>query len=252
MAESRMNWQHFASQSDLYARFRPAYPDALYRYLRELAPGTHLAWDCATGTGQAALALAEHFDRVLATDASLEQLTQVTGTSRLLRALATAEAPPLADGSADLVTVAQAIHWFDFDKFYATVRRVLRPGGLLAAWTYHLPSIAPDIDRAFSDFYWQKLQPYFPPEMRYIEAGYHTLPFPEGEIEAPVFSTDTYWELADLVGFGATWSGTRRYVTDTGSDPLPELGDRLGKVWGEPETKRRVVWRLFLRVARLS
>ncbi len=241
---------HFSAGASGYARYRPRYPEALFAYLASICPEQELAWDCGTGNGQAALGLAAHFARVVATDASADQLAQAPMHPRVAYRVAPATQSALADGVADLVTVAQALHWFDLDGFYAEVQRVLKPGGVLAAWTYNKLRASPAVDAVIARFYADVVGPYWPPERRYVQAAYRTLAFPFEEIDAPAFHIDHRWRLADLLGYLGTWSATQRYRQAGGADPIDEVRDELARAWGAPEAPRNVRWRLHLRVGR--
>ena len=233
-----------------YAAFRPTYPDALFAWLAAESPGRTLAWDCATGNGQAALALAAHFDAVVATDVSAEQLAHAPPHPRVRYAVAPAEASPLADASADLVTVAQALQWFDLDAFFAEAGRVLRPGGLLAAWTYSLLAVTPEVDRIVERYYRETLGPYWAWERRLVEEGYASVAFPFDPVAVPPFAMAARWTLDQIVGYLATWSARRAYVEATGEDPLPAVRAALAAVWGDPGEAREVRWPLFVRACR--
>lgn len=239
---------HFSGVAEGYARFRPGYPAALFAWLAERAPARRLAWDCATGSGQAALGLAEHFERVVATDASAEQVARAHPHPRVDFRVAPAERSGLGDGAADLVTVAQALHWFDVPAFFAEARRVLRPGGLLAAWCYGNPALPePALERTLAAFYDGVVGPYWPPERRLILEGYATLDFPFREIEAPPLALEADLTLHGLAGYLRTWSATSRYVAVHGVDPVDGVVERLGADWGDPGTPRRVRWPLAFR-----
>ncbi len=237
---------HFSSLATDYARYRPRYPEVLFRYLSEQAPSRSLAWDCATGNGQAALGLAEFFDRVVATDASESQLAHAQRHPRVEYRRATAEHSGLDAASVDLVTVAQALHWFDLEKFYAEVRRVVRPGGCLAVWTYALFQCDPAADAAIRDFYERTLGDYWTPERRLVEQGYRTLPFPFEETKTPEFVMESRWNLEQVLGYLGTWSALKRYREAKGSDPLPELAEGLRRAWGKEEV-RPLRWPISLR-----
>lgn len=242
---------HFSGSAADYARYRPRYPDALFAHLAALPPARTAAWDCATGSGQAAVALARHFPRVIATDASAEQLAHAEPHPRVEYRTAPAEQSRVPDESVDLVTVAQALHWFDQDAFHGEATRVLRPGGVLAAWCYgrmELPRLA--LQRTVDRFYTEIVGPYWPPERRWIEEGYRTLRLPFPELAAPAFAMEARLSLDALVGYLGTWSATRRCHQATGRDPLPQLRDALARDWPAPEEPRRVRWPLALRIAR--
>ncbi len=241
---------HFSDVAGAYARHRPGYPDELYTYLATLCRRHRLAWDCGTGSGQAAIGVARLVDRVVATDASAQQLAEARPHPRVSYETRPADRSGLADGSVDLVTVAQALHWFDLDPFYREVERVLRPGGVLAAWCYQLTRVTARVDRVIDRFYDDVVGPYWPPEREHIDRGYATIPFPYRTLETPPFSTWRELNLDGFVRYLATWSAVRRYARERGSDPLAEMFGELAEAWGRPETRRAVRWPLALRVGR--
>jgi len=240
----------FGAVARAYAAFRPTYPDALFAWLAAESPGRALAWDCATGNGQAAAALAEHFEAVAATDASAEQLAHARPHPRVRYAVAPAEASGLPDVAADLVTVAQALHWFDLDAFFAEAGRVLRPGGLLAVWTYALFESTPEVDRVVDRYHDEVLGEYWSPERCLVDEGYAGLPFPWEPVAVPSFAMEARWTLEQLTGYLATWSARQTYIEATGEDPLPAVRDTLAAVWGEPEREVPIHWPLALHVRR--
>lgn len=241
---------HFSGHADEYARYRPGYPPALFEWLASQAPATRLAWDVGTGSGQAAVGLARHFDRVVATDAAAAQLNNAAVHERVLYKVASAEDAGLADGSVDLVTVAQAVHWFDFARFYAEVRRVLRAHGVIAIWTYGLARITPAVDAVVARYYTETVGRYWPPERRFVDEEYRTIPFPFDEFDAPAFRMALSWSLADLLGYLGTWSATKRYAQAHGVDPIDALREPLAGAWGR-EAVRGVEWGLYVRVGRV-
>ncbi len=242
---------HFSSVAARYADFRPHYPAALFDYLATLVPPTATVWDCAAGNGQATRGLARHFARVIATDASADQIASAPLLPNAEFRVALAEEPGLATGSVGLVTVAQALHWFDLPRFYAEVQRVLSPGGVLAVWAYGINRVeGPEVDAIVQDFYGNLLGPYWPPSRQLVESGYTTLPFPFAEILPPPFRMEVLWSLEHLLGYFSTWSATSRYIKATGRNPIPALAETLAPLWGtEP---RRVTWPLTLRVGRTT
>jgi len=242
---------HFSGVASNYASFRPNYPDDLFAWLAEVSPGQALTWDCAAGSGQASLGLAEHFDQVVATDASAAQIAAASPHPRVEYRVASAEDCGLPDASVDLITVAQALHWFDLERFYAEARRVLAPGGVLAVWTYGVNSVeGEDIDQAVQTFYRDTVGPYWPPERRLVETGYRTLPFPFPELPPPPFVMQASWNLPQLLGYFRSWSASARFIADRGHDPVTKLGWELQPMWGDPNIRRQVSWPLSVRVGR--
>lgn len=239
---------HFSSASDRYAAYRPVYPAALYDWLAGLCTEWDAAWDCATGSGQAAVGLTAHFRRVLATDASAEQIRHAAPHQQVSYRVAPAEASGLADGSVDLVSVAQAAHWFDLPRFYAEVVRVLKPGGVLALWGYGRLVLPNEMDAPLLSFYRDTVGPYWPPERALIDSGYRDLDFRFADISAPAFSIDVAWSLDRLLDYVSTWSAVRRYQAERGDDPLTALRAQLATAWGDAAAPRRLQWPLFLRV----
>jgi SAM-dependent methyltransferase len=240
---------HFSGHADQYEAFRPNYPAALFKYVSSLCDLHELAWDCATGNGQAAVELAPHFRKVVATDASAKQIEQARLRDNIEYLVAPADRAPLRDASVDLVTVAQALHWFDLPSFYAEVRRVARLGGILAVWCYELHTISPAIDAVVSRLYSDIVGAYWPPERRLVEEGYATLPFPFDELKPPSFQMTHDWDLAHLLGYVDSWSATQRYRAQTGKDPRDLVRSELEAAWGEPNKSRTVTWPLRVRAA---
>jgi SAM-dependent methyltransferase len=242
---------HFSGLASAYATGRPRYPPEIFVFLSELSPRRMLAWDCAAGSGQATLPLARWFSRVLATDVSRAMLERAAPHPQVEYRVSPAEASGLPDRSADLVTVAQALHWLDLDAFYTEVDRVLAPGGVLAVWSYATQGLGDGaLDAVLTRFYTEVVGPYWPEERRHVEAGYRTLPFPYPEIQAPVFAMQEQWSLAQLVGYLGTWSATQRFREAQGYDPLPQLANDMASNWGDPASTRLVRWPLSLRVGR--
>ncbi len=240
---------HFSRQSAAYSRYRPAYPPELIEFVATQAPGRALAVDCATGNGQAAVALAAHFDAVLAVDGSASQLSRAQHQPRVHYAAGFAERLPVRDGSVHLVAAAQALHWFDFARFHAECRRVLVPGGVVAAWTYEKFRVNAEVDAIIDDFYSKVVGADWPPERRYVEQGYRTVPFPWRELPAPSFELATEWDLAQVMGYLATWSSVQRYKERVGRDPLEQLEPRLAATW-PPSGALRLRWPIHLRLGR--
>lgn len=242
---------HFSAHADDYARFRPAYPPELFRWLAGLVPRADTVWDCATGNGQAALGLAACFRRVVASDASAEQIAQAPPHPGVEYHVWPAEQAGLDTGVVDLVTVAQALHWFDLERFYAEVRRVLRPAGVLACWGYGFQGMEPAFTPALTRYYHEIVGPYWPGERSYIDSHYQKIPFPFAELAPPASVMEQSMTLAELLGYLGTWSATRRYLAARGQNPLELIHEELRALWGPPELRRPVRWDLFFRVGRV-
>lgn len=247
----------FTSVAREYANHRPGYPPALFAYLARVCSSHGAAWDCGAGSGQASVPLATHFDRVYATDVAREQIDAATPHPRVSYHVAPAASSGLEDASVDLVTVAQALHWFDLPAFYAEVRRVLRPGGVLAVWTYPRPRFEDaTLDARFHDFHSRVVGPWWPPERRHVDAEYATLEFPPRgddfeELAAPEFGRELQWTLEQVLGYAASWSATTRYRSQMGADPVPRLREALAPAW-PADGVARVRMPLVVRAARLA
>src|SRR5262245_21223090 len=242
---------HFSKRALEYARHRPQYPDELFAYLASIAPGRRLAWDCGTGNGQAALGVARHFDRVVATDASADQLSQALPSENIEYRVERAEDISLEPSSVDLVTVGIAVHWFDLDVFYRAVRRVAATDGVLGVWTYDQSVIAPAIDPVLAHYYGHVLAGYWPERIRYVAEHYRTLPFPFDELAAPQFEMRADWSLDQLLGYLSSWSAAQRYEAERGEDPLDLILPELTAAWGDSGQPRPIHWPLYLRVGRV-
>ncbi|MEO0472692.1 MAG: class I SAM-dependent methyltransferase [Bacteroidota bacterium] len=242
---------HFSHQANLYARFRPQYPKELYAFITRHVQTKNRVWDCGTGNGQAAKALSQYFSHVHATDPSEQQLKSAQLADQIVYRVATAEDPPFPDQYFDLITVAQALHWFKFPAFFAQVKRLLKPEGILAVWGYQLLRINPDLDPCLQHFYTQVVGPYWPQQRKHIDNAYADIPFPFPVLEVPTFSIDVDWDLAQLCGYLRTWSSVKAYVRATANDPVGKLEKELGTIWSNPLTKRKIVFPIFLKMARL-
>ena len=243
---------HFSVQAADYAKFRPGYPAELFAFLAGVAPDSSVAWDCATGNGQSAIALAGRFDRVIATDASPKQIANAQPATGVEYRVARADKSGMKAGSVDLVTVAQAVHWFDLNTFYAEAKRVLRPRGAIAIWGYNLLHISPGIDAIVNRFYHEIVGPFWPLERRLIEHGYEQLPFPFRELKAPRFEVRARWSLDQLLGYLRTWSATQRFIAAEKRDPIALIAADLKRAWEPVQTESKVIWPLTLRVGRIE
>ncbi|HEU4566222.1 MAG TPA: class I SAM-dependent methyltransferase [Gemmatimonadaceae bacterium] len=244
---------HFSRLAARYAVHRPTQPLEVVHWVAGLAPRHDVAWDCATGSGQAAVGLASHFARVIATDASEAQVAHATRHPRITYHVAPAEASGIAGGTVDLVTVAQAAHWLDLEAFYGEVRRVAAPGAVLALWAYGDARLdEPALDEALRRFSGETVGPYWPPERRLVDEEYRTIRFPFAEERAPAFTLERRWTLAELAGYLRTWSATARYHEARGRDPVLALEEELAALWGDPSAPRLVRWPIALRAGRVA
>jgi ubiquinone/menaquinone biosynthesis C-methylase UbiE len=244
------NVQSFSQSSDRYAKHRPQYPAELFEYLSGISPGHESAWDCATGNGQAAVSLAEYFARVEATDISAEQIEHGMAHPRVQYSVSPAEQTPFEDDSFDLITVATAVHWFDPEKFHREVERVLKPGGVLAVWTYSYFEIEPAIDKVIRDGLLHPIHPYWAEGNLQVLNGYRDLRLPLIEFSTPKFTMKVEWKLTQLLAYMQTWSAVKRYIADRGIDPIEVLEKHLGPVWEEAGAIREVKMPLYLRACR--
>jgi len=241
---------HFSKQASLYARYRPHYPPDLFEYLASVVPGHELAWDCGTGNGQSALGLTPFFDRVIATDPSEEQIRNAFQHKKITYRVAVAENPGIEPRSVDLVTVSQALHWFDYETFYDRVKQALKPEGVLAVWCYTLTRVVPEVDSITHQFYYEIVGPYWPERAKLVEDGYASLPFPFREFTPPQFSIQLDWSRDDMMGYLRSWSPTRIFMEKNGYDPVDLVAGPLTAVW--PAEERKIVtWPLHMRIGRL-
>lgn len=237
---------HFSANSAHYARHRPTYPDELFAWLATLTPARIHAVDVATGNGQAAVALANHFGQISAFDASAAQISVATAHPHVNYAIAPAENLPLNNHSADLLTVAQALHWFAHDAFYAETRRVLKPDGVIACWTYNLLTVTPEIDALVMSLYRDVLGYFWPAERYHVETDYVHLPFPFVRCAAPHFAMEARWNCDHLLGYLRTWSAWKAFIEAGNPDPVNEIEPALRHAFGPGE--RRVQWPLTVLV----
>ncbi len=243
---------HFSGHAQEYARYRPTYPDEMFAFLAGLTRANEKAWDCATGNGQAAVLLTQHYAQVVATDASAEQIGNATGHKKISYSVARAEDSGLNPHTCDLITVGQALHWFDRPSFFLECSRVLKPGGVLAAWCYNLLRIDPAIDEILNEFYHETVGPYWPAERTLLEKQYDTIQFPfVVESGVPQFQMTGEWDLPHLLGYLNTWSATRNYIEANGTNPVDEIAGKLAGQWGMPQETKLVEWPLYLKISRI-
>jgi len=239
---------YFSQHASDYAQYRPDYPPALFEYLASLTLEHNLAWDCATGNGQAALGLTPFYRKIIASDASAQQIQSAKSHPQITYQVMPAEQTTFADKSVDLICVAQAMHWFDFDKFYAEVERILKPTGILAAWCYSLFEIDnnPAANKIIATFYWDITNPYWAPERQLIDKEYKTILFPFKTINTPTFFMERTWNLEQLLHYINTWSGVKNYETQRAKNPLTLISDTLLNAWGDPQQTYLIRWPIHL------
>jgi SAM-dependent methyltransferase len=242
---------HFSTRSADYSAYRPTYPRALVDCLAGLCQTAECALDVGCGTGQLSVLLGRRFSRVVATDASAQQIEQAEAHERVRYRVAPAERSGLPDGSVDLITAAQAAHWFDLPAFYGEARRIGKPGAVLALITYGVLQADPDIGPTVQHFYRDVVGPYWPPERRHVEEGYRSFDFPFEELRAPPLAIEVHWRASDLIGYADTWSAVRGAEKALGRGPVEQFRRDLLKAWGDPDRGRTIRFPLSLRVGRL-
>ncbi len=220
----------------------------MFNFLADCCVHRRLAWDCATGSGQAALALTAHFEKVVASDASEAQIQAAASDPKITYFVSPAEASGLDEDSIDLITVAQALHWFDIPGFFDEAQRVLAPGGVLAVWAYKHCLVDPDIDEIINELYANIVGPYWPAERELVDDGYRSIELPMPSISSPDFAMKAHWSADDMRGYLLTWSASQRYLKKHGSDPVALIQDRLRAVWGSDS--REVSWPLNIKIGR--
>ncbi|WP_421945331.1 class I SAM-dependent methyltransferase [Pedobacter sp.] len=240
---------NFSTQAAEYAIYRPTYPKELYDFIFSLVKNRNAAWDCATGNGQVARELALHFDNVYATDISKKQIEQALKLPNIVYQVESSDKVNAADDSFDLITVAQAIHWFNFDAFYSEVKRTLKPEGIFAVIGYGIMSIDKKVDKAVHKLYEDFLGKYWDPERRYIEENYKTIPFPFEEITAPHIFIKTRWNFNQLIGYLNTWSALQHYKTANERNPIEYMFTELKEAWGS-DAEKEIRFPVLLRIGR--
>ncbi|MEM6522963.1 MAG: class I SAM-dependent methyltransferase [Bacteroidota bacterium] len=225
---------NFSKQAEGYSKFRPSYPQELYEYLIRRCSALDLAWDCGTGNGQVASVLAHRFGQVIATDISQAQLNLARKAENILYQLTAAEESGITSNSVNLITVAQAIHWFDFDAFYKEVVRVAEKDCLLAYWAYDLPRINTKIDRSVVHFHDKVIGPYWDLERGYWRKKYKNIQYPLRSFEKKTFTFRESWEFKNLQGYLNSWSGVQHYIDKNGQNPVFEALKPLQESWKKP------------------
>lgn len=242
---------HFSTQSSDYSKYRPDYPQELYDFILAKVNDKKTAWDCGTGNGQAAIVLSHYFEKVFATDPSAEQIKNATQKNNIEYRIASAENSTLMDKSIDLITVAQALHWFDFTKFFAEVKRVAKPDAVISVWSYELCQVDEDTDKIFMKFYHDILEDYWAPERKHVENAYSKIPFPFIEVEEHVFFMKKQWNLQEFLGYLSTWSAVQKYILTNGKNPIELVVADFEKAWKNPDTAKEISFPVTVKTGRI-
>ncbi len=241
----------FNKHASVYAQFRPTYPVEIYEYLRTVSPSNELAYDVGTGNGQCAVALSEYFKYVIASDLSKEQIANAVHKKNVTYLVSEAHESNILSSTVDLITVATAIHWFNFDNFYAECQRILKKDGVLAAWSYgwHECEIK-EITKIIQIFGKEILKDYWSPQPKLIWEEYRTIPFPFKELNAPKFFQKLNWDLSDLLGYLTTWSATQKYIEAKKENPVDLVYNELVNLWQKPSVKLEFNCPIYMRIGR--
>ena len=242
---------HFSTQSSSYSKYRPYYPQELYDFILSEVKERKIAWDCGTGNGQAAVVLANHFEKVYATDPSAEQIKNAEPKNNIEYRVASAENSTLPNNSIDLITVAQALHWFDFEKFYEEVERVAKQNAAIAVWSYEHCKVDEETDKIFIKFYREILENYWATERKHVENAYSNIPFPFSNLKEQVFQMKKQWNLQDYLGYLSTWSAVQKYIKTNGTNPLELVENDFRKAWGNSLSIKEVSFPVTLKMGKV-
>ncbi len=239
---------YFSENSESYRKYHPQYPLKLFAYLSSISPSNKKAWDCATGTGQSARSLNKFFNEVVATDASRSQIEKAKKENGITYLVSPAEKTEIGNRKIDIITVAQALHWFNINDFFKEAKRVLKANGILAVWSYNLLKITPDLDKIINHFSSKTLGKYWPKERKLVEEEYRRIDFPFKKVHPPSFEMEAEWNLNQLIGYLCTWSAVKKYQKNKGINPLTELHEELSILWRNAENRFVVKWPLSLKI----
>jgi SAM-dependent methyltransferase len=247
------NAQTFSVGSERYARYRPSYPENIFSFLNEICVQHESVWDCATGSGQAAVSCARYFSQVEATDISAEQIRHCIANPKINYSVSPAESTLFDNDSFDLIMVAQALHWFDQEKFFQEALRVLKPNGILAIFGYGFFEISPEIDTIIYENLLLPIDRFWAKGNRLLISGYKDVSMPFNEIIVPQnFTMQVEWTLQQLLEYLRTWSAVKLFAKELGYDPVTQMESKIKPFWEEPEKVKPVKMPLFLRVSRKS
>lgn len=236
---------NFSNQSALYAQYRPSYPTALFEYVVNFVANKNTTWDCGTGNGQAAIALSKYFKKVIATDISSQQIDNAEKAANIFYSVQPSEHTNIESNSVDLITVAQAIHWFDFEEFYTEVKRVAAENAFIAVWAYSLLKIEEAIDQIIRNYHFNFLFNYWDAERKFVDDEYKIIPFPFEKINSPQFFIEKQWSLMELEGYLNTWSALQKYMAAKNPNPVPDVIHSIQPLWG-PGEKRKIIFPVHL------
>ncbi|HLK30578.1 MAG TPA: class I SAM-dependent methyltransferase [Puia sp.] len=241
----------FSIQADLYAKYRPSYPTALIDYILGFVENKKVAWDCATGNGQGALLYADKFEKVFATDTSEKQIAQASPHSKISYSISAAENTFFADNSFDLITVAQAYHWFQFDSFFTEATRVGKNNCIVAVWGYSL-FISEDekLNCLINYFYVDVVGKYWDAERKHVDEGYKTVSFNFAKLPSKSFSIDVEWNFDDLIGYFNTWSSVQHFIKENGFNPVDEIAKEIKLIWDDGK-KKHFSFPIFLLIGKV-
>jgi ubiquinone/menaquinone biosynthesis C-methylase UbiE len=241
---------NFSKQAEIYAKYRPQYPQELFDFILNQVDKKQTAWDCATGNGQSAKVIAKYFEQVFATDISQEQIDKAEQVANISYSVQPAEQTLFTDNTFDLITVSQALHWFATHEFYNEVKRVAKPFSVFAAWSYALLFISPEIDKVIRSFYTNIIGPYWDAERKYVDEEYKTIPFPFKEIAAPRFDMEYYWTIEELEGYLNTWSALQKFTSINNYNPVPVAMEEIKPYWKNERMK--ISFPLHIRMGRVE
>ena len=242
----------FSNRSGDYRKFRPEYPIGFLDEIISLCHGRTQAWDCGTGNGQVAATLSRSFEFVKATDISVSQLENAFQAENIVYSVSRAEQTEFGPNSFDLITVAQAVHWFDFEAFFREVKRVGCQHGVLAIWGYGLLRIEPGIDQLIDGFYQKTVGDFWNEERKHIENAYSSIPFPFAELQlSSQYNIEKEFTPDSLAGYIGTWSAVKNFQKSRGYDPIPGLLKDLNANWGSGNSVKKAVFPIFTKIGKI-